>query len=231
MKILNKIIEERIKKWEHENPARKVTSPKGKPFPVITISREFGSPGAALAEYMGKKIGFKVWDREIVQAIADKFGRDQKFLETLDETRREVIEDLVVGFMNNISTNESYLRTLTQVIKTIDELGNSVIVGRGANYICENPNSLHVRIVCPVKKRTANYAAKEKISKEEAFSVIKNTDKERAEFIQYHFKKNVSESSDYDLILNSETFDLNEMMLIVLEAYHRKSGFKINILN
>lgn len=230
VKILNKIIEERIKTWEHENPAKKFFTAKGKPLPVITISREFGGKGAALAEYMEEKIGFKMWDRDILQAIADKLGSDQKFLESIDENRRETIEDVVVGFMTNVSTNVTYLRTLIQVVKAIEEHGNSVIVGRGANYICENPLSLHVRLVSPLKKRISEYAGKEKISRDQARLLIQKKDEERAEFVQYHFNKDVTNPSDYDLVLNSGTFDLNEMMMIVLEAYHKKTGIRLNIL-
>lgn len=230
-KAFNKIIEDRIRLWEHESPKKKVSTPKTKPYPVITISREYGARGAAFGAYFGGKIGFKAWNREILQSIADKLGRDEKFLESLDEARRETIEDLVFGFIQNINTSSKFIHTLNQVVKTIEDHGNSIIVGRGSNYICENPDSLHVRIVSPLNKRVADYAARENISQEKALSKIKKTDEERTEFIRFYFNKDINNSYDYDLIINSGTFDFEDMMMIILKAYERKTGFVLQVLN
>lgn len=230
-KILHKIIDEQIKSWEHESSGKsKIISPKGEPFPVITISREFGALGAALANLIGEKTGFKVWDRNLLEAIADKLGSNQKYLKILDESRRELIEDMVVGFMTNVNTNVDYYRTLNSLVRTIEENGNAVVVGRGANYICKKPESFHVRVVCPLETRKRQYSQREGITQEEAESMILKTDKERAEFVRYYFKKDVSQSSDYDLVMNSGTFSLQEMMQIFTEAYEQKSGLKLEIV-
>lgn len=231
-KILHRIIDEQIKSWELESSFKnKIITPKGNPFPIITISREFGARGAALAALMGEKIGFKVWDRDILQVIADKLGSSKKYLESLDENHRVLFEDVVVGFMKNVNTNVNYLRTLTKLIRTIEYHGNALIVGRGANYICRNSHSFHIRIVSPIEKRVTDYAGREDITKAEALSIITKTDAERAEFVRYYFKKDIRDASDYDLILNSATFSLQEMMAIVVEAYEQKSGLKLEFFS
>lgn len=231
VKILHKIIDEQIRSWELESSFRnKVVSPKGTPYPVITISREFGARGAALAAFMGEKIGFKVWDKEILQAIADKLGSNQKYLKSLDENRRELISDAVAGFMKNVNTNVNYIRTLNRLIHTVEYHGNAIIVGRGAKYICKNPHSFHVRIVSPLEKRAKDYAALKGMGKEKALSVINKMDAERAEFVRYYFKSDISNASDYDLVLNSGTFNPQEMLAILTEAYEQKSGLKIEMI-
>ncbi|MGF1669300.1 MAG: cytidylate kinase-like family protein, partial [Balneolaceae bacterium] len=169
---LTKIVEDRIKSWEHSSSLKKVSTQKKKLFPVITISREYGAKGAALADIIGKKVGFKIWNRELLQTIAEELGSDEQFLKTLDERRREMVEDAVLGFLQNINTNVNYLRTLIRVVKTIEEHGNAIIVGRGANYICENPHSFHVRLVSPLKKIADDIARKEKMNKRDALSKI-----------------------------------------------------------
>lgn len=230
--ILNKIINEQIKVWEHENSGtNRIIPPIENPLPIITISREFGALGATLAALMGEKIGFKVWDQNILRVMAEQLGSNEKTVEEMDENHRELIEDMVAGFMKNVNTNVSYLRSLKKVIKTIETRGNAIIVGRGANYICKKPDSLHVRIVSPLEKRITDYAARKGIDKEEAMSVIRRTDAERAAFVQYYFKKDISKSADYDLILNSGTYSLEEMMAIVMQAYEQKTKHKLRILN
>jgi len=231
-KTMHKIINDQIKSWEFEGSLKsKIKTPKGGPYPVITISREFGARGAALAALTGEKIGFKVWDRDILQAIADKLGSNQKYLSTLDENRREMFEDIMVGFIKNVNTNVNYLRTLKRLIQTIEYHGNALIVGRGANYICKNRHSFHIRIVSPLDIRAENYAMRKGISKDKALSIIYKTDAERAEFIRYYFKRDVANVSDYDLILNSGTFSLQELMAVAVKAYEQKSGLKLNYIH
>lgn len=229
-KTLHKLLNDQIKTWELENLLEnKLRTPKGDPYPVITISREFGARGAALAGLIGEKIGFQVWDKDILQTIATKLGSSQKYLGTIDENRRDLFGDVVLGLMKNVNTNVNYLRSLNRLIRTIEHHGNAVIVGRGANYICRKPQSLHIRVVSSLEKRAIGYASREGLTRSEAESMIKKIDKERSEFIRFHFGKNVSEPSDYDLVLNSGVYSLEQMLGIVTEAYRQKNNLKLKL--
>jgi hypothetical protein len=218
------IVEEQIKAWSLQNSLGRSERTYKKHFPVITISREFGARGAALAEVLGHKTGFKVWNDELLRAIAEESGSNKKLLEQLDERLRQAVGDAFAGFFKNLPTNTSYLRSLIYLVKTIEEQGSEIIVGRGANYICENPLSFHVRVVCPLDSRIAGYAERENLTKEDAREIVEQRDRERAEFIKFNFYRNISTPSDYDLLINSDTFSLEQMAGIVLEAYEAKIG-------
>jgi len=228
---LTKIVEDRIKAWELESSVKRISTVLGKKLPIITISREFGGRGAALAELLGKKTGLKVWNKDLLLAIADELGSNEEFLQTLDERRREFVEDAVLGFLKNKNTNVNYIRTLIRVVKTIEEHGNAIIVGRGANFICEVPESLHLRVVSPFKKRVSGYAKRKNITETEASRIVKEKDAERSEFVRYNFKRDISSASDYDVFLNSDTYSLEDMMAILLKAYYFKIGRELAILN
>lgn len=220
---VTKIIEDQFKTWRHQNRSIRTPSQK-KHYPIITVSREFGALGAALANVLGERVGFKVWDKELLQAIAKELGSDEKFLESIDERRRKPVEDAVLGFMKNKNTNVNYLLSLVRVVHTIEDFGSSIIVGRGAGYICQNDKSFHIRVVSPLKTRIIGYANREHISKDEAYEIIQEKDAERADFIHYSFNKDVTNPSDYDLLLNSATYDLEEMADIAQKAYETKIG-------
>jgi len=198
-------------------------------YPPITISREFGSPGAALAEYMGARTEFEVWDKKLLKAIAEELGSDQKFIETLDERRQQAVEDAVAAFISNLNTNVNYLHSLIRIVRTIEEHGKSIIVGRGANYICEHQNSLHVRLVAPLKHRINDYARRKNMDKREVRELAERKDRERTEFIRQNFQKDVSNPLDYDLIINSEKYDLEQMAKIVLNVYKIKTGKTVEL--
>ncbi len=223
------IIEEQISAWKHSNSLARSRASVKKMYPVITISREFGARGAALAAHLGINIGFKVWDKDLLQAIAKELGGGMRTIEVLDERRQQTVEDTVSGFLMNIPTNMNYLRSLTRVIKTIEEYGNSIIVGRGANYICKNPKSLHVRVVCPLNKRIAEYAGKMNLSQPETKEIIERKDREREDFVNQNFHKNLNTPTDYDLIINSDRFTIDQMASIIVQAYEKKTGMKVAV--
>lgn len=228
-KKIAKIIEEQINTWKYTNTAARSRLSSQRKYPIITISREFGARGAALGEYLGEKIGFKVWDKELLQAIANEMGGGLRTIESLDERRLQTVEDTITGFLINIPTNMTYLRSLIKAVKTIESYGNGIIVGRGANYICKNPGALHIRVVSPKNERIVEFANRENISVEKAKYIIENKDWEREEFIRKNFHKDVGEPSDYHLTLNSEVFTIDQMATIVIKAYKKRTGREIMI--
>lgn len=227
-KKVPQIIEEQVQFWMRKKSAEKKFSFPEKKMPVITISREFGAKGAALAELLGDQLGFKVWDKDLLTVISDEIGASKEFIKSLDEARRSMVEDTIFGFMNQKGTNLNYLIFLVKTVRMIEKYGNSIIVGRGANYICRSSRALHVRIVAPLRKRVADYAKAKGISKMKASGIVLQKDEERKSFTQYNFSRDLGNPSDYDLLINSDTYSLEEMAKIVLQAYELKTKIKMN---
>lgn len=174
---------------------------------------------------INERIGFTVWNRALVQAIAEDSEASQEIVDSLDERRRKSLEDAVMGaLMGSKVTNVQYLRSLMRLVQAISAHGSAVIVGRGANYILRADEVLRVRVVAPLEKRVLGYASRQGMSEKEARQIIQNSDAERSEFVQYQFRRDVDASSDYDVVLNSATYDLAQMTELVLHAYRLKFG-------
>lgn len=223
---VSKIVDKQIKDWDRKRIIQSAEEQEKKPLPLITISREFGALGAALAKKLGEATGFEVWDKEILGAIAKDLGSDQKLLETLDERRKKDVEDTVSGFISHVHTNVDYIRSLIRVVKTIEVHGSSIIVGRGASYICEKPENLNMRLVRPFKSRVKHISEKNGITVSEARKLVEKMDAERDEFIKRFFYKDMSTPSDYDLIINTGTYTLKQIEMMALQAYEMKTGRK-----
>ncbi len=192
---------------------------------VITVSREYGARGAALAGHLAEKMGFSLWNKDIVQAIAEDANSSEKIMSSLDERRQKSVEDAVFGaLMGSKGTNVQYMRSLMRLVHVIAMHGSAVIVGRGANYICRPERTLRVRVVAPLATRIENYARLMGISDREARQEVTKRDTERADFVQHNFHQRVDESSSYDIVLNSATYSMDEMSDLVLEAYRMKFG-------
>ena len=225
MANIDTIVEKQVRTWT-ENLRQ--TAREGRVevhWSIITVSREFGARGAALAKRIAGRIGFTVWNREIVQAIAEDSEANREIVDALDERRRKAVEDAVLGaLMGTKVTNVQYVRSLMRLVQAISAHGSAIVVGRGANYILRPADALRVRIVSPLDHRVAMYARRMGISEKEARQVISESDAERADFVRHQFRRQVDEASDYDLIVNSSTFDLDEMADLVMQGYKAKFG-------
>lgn len=220
------IIDEQIRTWRFEQDALRRRSTSGRAWPLITISREFGARGRALADELAHRIGFTLWDRELVEAIADVSGGDRAIIAMLDERHRKAVEQMVFGAVigGPKHTNARYFNTLLRVVRAIEQKGGSIIVGRGASYICSPESNLSVRVVCPVQERVRAYAEREDVAIDEAQRLVTERDRERADFILHNFREDVGAPTSYDVVINSGTYDLAAMGDIVLAAYVAKFG-------
>ena len=85
-----------------------------------------------------------------------------------------------------------------------------VIIGRCADYaLAENPNLLSLFISAPMEDRIARVAKRQKVSPEEAKSLIQKTDKRRAAYCEYYASKKWGAVDGYDFCLNSSALGLS----------------------
>ena len=231
MKSIDRLINEQVMTWSKREALAKKELKKSEQWPVITISREFGARGKYLAHEIGRRTGFRVWDKDLLSAIAEESGADEKFLASLDERRRNLIDDTLHGtLMGAKLSNTQYFRSLLRVVHTVAAHGKGILVGRGGNYIVKSPNSLKVRVVCPFNRRVAYISDREGIAIKEAEKLVVARDTERSDFIRHYFKQDAKNASDYDLVLNSDSFTNDQLTEFTLAAYEKKIGKPIPVL-
>ena len=230
MRYIDQMITEQVQTWAQREAEAKITGEVPGAWPAITISREFGARGAALAAVLGAQTGFKVWDKDLLHAIAEESGGDERLLASLDEHRRKAIDDAMRGaLMGSRHTNTQYFRTLMRVVHTLSAHGKCIIVGRGANYISKARGTFRVRVVAPLDMRVRGYAEREGLTEKAARKRVTARDADRADFIQHHFKRDIANPSDYDVVINADTYTLEQMAGIVLTAYEAKIGKKVPV--
>ncbi len=100
--------------------------------------------------------------------------------------------------------DESYLRTLTSVIKGVAARGNVVILGRGSQAILQHePETLHVYITAPKQQRIDGLVQREEMSAHDAERRIKQSDQYRQAFHRRYFKVEPEDPRLYDLMLHA----------------------------
>lgn len=222
---IDQIITDQVLTWKQKQKTVAQEDKTQSMWPIMTISREFGAQGSELADAIGKRTGFAVWDKALVHAIAEKVGRNETVLRSVDEQRRKVIEDAVhTALVSSSLSNTHYLRALMRLIHTIAAHGKSIIVGRGAHFILDPASIFRIRVVCPLEQRVRFYAEQTNLSLRTARKKVIEIDALREDFIKYHFKKNADLPEDYDLLINTGVYDLQQSIDIIATAYKAKTG-------
>jgi cytidylate kinase len=191
--------------------------------PFITVAREPGSGGAPIAKSLADKLGFEFVDEQIIEEIAKSTKKRKEIIKAIDEKSRTGIEDIIHSVLNKEYVDDlKYTRELFKVILAYAYKGNTVILGRGSNFITPFARGLHVNVVAPYKVRVQRAMDYEGHSLERAKEIIAKTEKERKDFIKQYLKKDIKKSNSYDLVINTTYFQFDEARDVIIEALYRK---------
>ena len=223
---IQSIVASHLKVWTANASLRQGNQWTGQAWPLVTISREFGSQGALVGEKVANALGFSFWDHQLVEAIAKETGAGEILLDTLDEHARNRVEEFVAGLlMGRTGTAEEFVHQIAKTIRTIYKHGRAVVVGRGGQFVLFDEQALRVRIVADFDKRVKGYAERNELTISEAEKIVKKTDLEREKFIQMQYHRDVNKASNYDVVLNVTTLGMEDAAELIVAAYSTK--FKI----
>ena len=191
--------------------------------PYLLISRESGAGGREVAKRVGERLGWHVFDREIVDEIARQTNLRRQLIESLDEQDRGAVENYLITTLglNNIDETR-FEHQLRQVILTFGRRGQAVIIGRGGHFILPGQFGLSVRLIAPLKTRVERIAAEKKLSFEKAKDAVEKLDHDRAKFIRHYFKNDVNDPLLYDLFINTSSIGMTAATEIILTSLNQK---------
>jgi hypothetical protein len=216
------IVENEVRRWELRSGGSGGVSPEG--WPVVSISREFGTLGLALGRRVARRLGFSCWDREFVSEIARRLHQPKATISAFDERAHTAIDDLFgVTFEQDVLTAD-YGDQLRAIVRSVMRQGGAVIIGRGSQFLVDPQRALRVRLVAPYALRVREVATRTHLSNEEAAERVRARDRDRAEFMRQHFGKDGTDPNDYDLTINTAVYTPRRADSLVLMAYLAKFG-------
>jgi len=217
------IVEQQVRLWQLRPDRTPMAG--GHCWPVVTISREFGSLGLALGQRVAERLGFTFWDQEIVSAVAQQLHVDPDKVGAIDEHPVGAMAQLFSTLhLRREDIGADYHDQLRLLLASIGRHGSAVIVGRGAHMATDPSHTLRVRLVAPLVHRVRDYQERFGTSTEEAFRQVRAGDKERADFVRQSYHVDVADPSFYDVVVNVATFSPERADSLVLMAYLAKFG-------
>jgi cytidylate kinase len=194
---------------------------------TIALTRESGAGGTEVAREVAARLGWTLYDYELLQKIADEMKVHSRLLESVDEKKSSWLLENLESFTATPSVSESaYIHRLLKTVRLLAAHGDCVIVGRGAVHVLPPQSTLRVRLVAPRDARIAAKRRKLGLSEPEAARLVDTTDRERTRFITDHFHRDPANPCDYDLVLNSSRFGVTECAELIIEALSRLQAKK-----
>jgi cytidylate kinase len=208
----------RIADREHQTEASK----KGAPPFNIALSREPGAKGTEVARAVGQRLGWQVYDQELVELVAREMGTHVDMLRLLDEKPMSWLEQCVVSMVSQYNLNhDSYMVHLIAAIRSLGERGRCIIVGRGANFILPPGETLHIRLVGELRDRVAHMRKLKGTSERDAEHWVEKTAQERKNFVRKYFGKDVTDPEAYELVVNTSRLTVAECADVIVDLLHR----------
>jgi cytidylate kinase len=203
----------------HRYAASQPSAPQSTKLLTIAISRQAGARGPEIARAVGARLGWTVYDHELLTHIAEEKGLHARLLEHLDERRVSWLEEMMASFSTGPGPLEgTYLKHLLGLFTLLGKTGHCVIVGRGAAHVLAAETTLRVRLVAPHAVRVAHTQKRLNLTKAEAERWVDKTDAERSRFVKRLFHADISDPLGYDLVLNSGRYNTDDCAAIIVEA-------------
>jgi cytidylate kinase len=188
-------------------------------FRNICVSREAGAGAGSISRLVGTRLDWKVYDHEILEAIAQRMEMPTDEVRAFDELAPSVVQDWILPLREeHYAPQEAYLDHLAKLVEAIGRAGDSVIVGRGAGFLLPRDSTLLVRIIAPLKVRAERLAERMGVSVRTARRAASDLDRRRNQFERTMYRVDPSDPHQYDLVLDSNSLGISISAEILVRA-------------
>lgn len=191
---------------------------------IVAINREYGAGGQELAQLLGEKLGIKVYDTNIIEALAQELGTSVEELNKYDEKARNVLFARQV--LNHYNSNEDITAEVQFdfLRRRVADGESFVLLGRcGDEVFRDDVRVITVYVTSEIEKRIPFVMKRESVSEKEAKDLIKKIDKQRRTYHDSHSKDlEWRDVRGYDLSIDALKIGI-ENATDVVAAYVKKA--------
>lgn len=213
---------------------------------LVTLSRQLGSGGDAIAARVVAALGLTLIDRESVHPAALAAGVPADLLRKLMyEGQRSLAAELMDSWSNSpagatraaapspnpllgifapmlspaaVSLDEA-AQTVGLVIKDLANRGNVLVLGQGGQmWLRSYAGACHVQVVAPLGVRIARVAEREKISLPAARRLVRGSDLARSDYLARHHNVRWQDPLLYHLIINTGQTPIDAAVSLIVHA-------------
>ncbi len=188
---------------------------------VITVSRQFGTGGHEIGAELARRLGVKLLDKQILNAVARKLcvvedavekiqARNPLWRDDFTNFYRQYMASSEYNGLEHDKTSRELFNAQADAIRKISEQESCVIVGRcGFHIFRDHPNALKIFIHAEDGCRKRRIAEKFDISESDAAAMIVDNDYSRELYTKTFTGSEWADARNYDISLNVRKFGVN----------------------
>ncbi len=212
---------------------------------VVTIGRQFGSGGHEVGRRLAMRLGIPFYDKELITLTAENSRFAESYLAKMDEQKPSLLNmgsaglvpsagiamsrEVVMNQFYNLSPNDQVFLEKSRIIQALAKKGSCVIVGRCADYVLRDYDTVNFFIQANLEDRVSRKLALEEHVEHDRASMeklIKSTDKNRSKYYEYYTHKKWGNASNYDLCVNTSSVGVDgavDVLLKFIEEFKKKT--------
>jgi len=205
----------------HMQPASgRAAVPAGTPWKhAVTISRQSGCGAHVITEKLAALLQehtppglcpWTIFDRNLIEQVLEDHQLPKHLAQFVPEDRVSEVDNIMDELFGVHPSMWKMAEHISDTILRLAEVGNAIIIGRGANIITARlPHVVHVRIVSSLERRIANMQRFDGLTRDEAAARIQHEDRGRQRYVREHFDKDVGDPLLYHLVINTDLVEFD----------------------
>lgn len=196
--------------------------------PTVTISRSAGAGAHSVAEKLLELLQARaepgscpwaVFDRNLVEKVLEDHHLPNRLAKFMPEDRISELSDTMDELFGLHPPSQTLVRKSAETILRLAELGNVIILGRGASVITASlQNVFHVRLVGSLEKRVSRMSEAREVSARKALALVESEDLGRRRYLKKYFGKDIDDPLLYHMIINTDLVPCEEVARIIADA-------------
>jgi len=205
---------------------------------LITISRQYGAGGSAVARLVADALSWTLVDNEFIKQVAQRAGlppeevanREERVLSFVERLSLMMASSAPELFPPETGTAEDrdevmVVRMTERLVAELEDEGRAVLVGRAAPAVLgQECDAVHVKLVAPVAFRLEQACRRLSLDPKEAREVLKRTDKNRARYHREYYDRDWDDPANYDMVLNTGRLQFDGAAAVIVARAREQWG-------
>ena len=205
---------------------------------LITISRQYGAGGSAVARLVADALSWTLVDNEFIKQVAQRAGlppeevanREERVLSFVERLSLMMASSAPELFPPETGTAEDrdevmVVRMTERLVAELEDEGRAVLVGRAAPAVLgQECDAVHVKLVAPVAFRLEQACRRLSLDPKEAREVLKRTDKNRARYHRECYDRDWDDPANYDMVLNTGRLQFDGAAAVIVARAREQWG-------
>lgn len=201
---------------------------------VITINREAGSGGKEIAKKLGELLGVKVYGKEILASIREKYNLSPEDVERIKGTKASWWADFCRFYKQfgttaaiayesfEVNSRQLYYEE-KKLLKGLAEQESCIIVGRtGFQIFKDDPDAMRLFLIARPECRVKRLMEKQGVDEKEARKIMERVDKARENYTMAFAETSRYDARNYDMVINVSGFTTDQVAQFLADNVRRK---------